>query len=209
MSATLTAARLGPDCAGLEMSLDEYLETFANGEPVPGYRYELGRGRIVVVEVPNLPHAATVARVMKLLHVWDHLHPGSIYLTLGASDHRLLIGDFDSDRHPDLSVYIDQPRAADRRLWFDWAPALAVEVVSRGSRHRDHEEKPAEYLSFGVGEMWILDRDHPDFNEPVARVLVRDGNSWRERWEAGVLTSERFPGLSVPVAEVLAPPAGV
>jgi Uma2 family endonuclease len=38
-------------------------------------------------------------------------------------------------------------------------PALVIEIVSPSSRHRDYEEKPEEYLAFGVQEYWIFDAD--------------------------------------------------
>ena len=205
MSATLTAARLGPDCAGMSMTLEEFHDTFDDGEPVGGYIYELGRGVIVVSQVANPWHEMVLDRIRELFSAWRAAHPGRIAMMSGGGGHHLLIREWDSDRHPDHSVYCTPPPSNDRETWFEWVPSLAIEIVSDGSAHRDHEEKPAEYLSFGVGEMWILDPDHPDHDGPVARVLTRDGGRWAERWESDDVTSAQFPGLSVPVTEVLAP----
>jgi Uma2 family endonuclease len=42
--------------------------------------------------------------------------------------------------------------------------------VSPGSEVRDYEEKPEEYLAFGVREYWIFDAD-----KETILVLVRKG----------------------------------
>ena len=104
-------------------------------------------------------------------------------------------------------MYTTPPPADDRRAWWNWPPALVIEVVSPGSGVRDHEEKPPEYLAYGVGEYWIFDPDHPDRPGPSVRILTRNeaDDAWEDRWEDGAATSPQFPGLSVPVAEVLAP----
>jgi len=36
-------------------------------------------------------------------------------------------------------------------------PDIAVEVVSRDSRHRDYNEKRQLYLEAGVAEYWVID----------------------------------------------------
>ena len=52
-----------------------------------------------------------------------------------------------------------------------------------GSSVRDHEEKPPEYLAYGVGEYWVLDPDRPDRPGPSARIFTRNaaGDAWDDR----------------------------
>ena len=212
---------LGPHAHGERFAWGDYLAALDAGDVTPGCFFELGRGILSVANVPNLWHDAIVRRARKLLERWDDAHSGRITHIGESGGVRLIVPPFDSDRHPDVAVYTTPPPYSDSRVWRVWAPELVVEVVSpgpgpprldSGSRRRDHEEKPGEYLAFGVGEYWVLDPNHPDRPGPSARIFTRRsspnggaGDVWEERWEDGVLTTDRFPGLSVPVADVLAP----
>jgi len=89
----------------------------------------------------------------------------------GGSECKLLIPPFDSERHPDLSVYLDSPPPSD--IWSLWIPSIVVEIVSPSSRQRDYETKPDEYLQFGVREYWIVDRE-----DECLTVLRRHGGQW-------------------------------
>ncbi len=73
---------------------------------------------------------------------------------------KLTIAALGSERHPDLAVYLTPPpEEEDDDFWMRWVPEIVVEVVSASSRKRDYEEKPEEYLRFGVKEYWIVDGD--------------------------------------------------
>jgi Uma2 family endonuclease len=61
-----------------------------------------------------------------------------------------------SERHPDISVYLSAPPDGPD-VWSLWIPAIVVEVVSKSSAKRDYQDKPGEYLSFGIDEYWIID----------------------------------------------------
>jgi Uma2 family endonuclease len=83
------------------------------------------------------------------------------------------------------------------------APDLVVEIASPGTRRRDETIKRQLYDRSEVQEYWVVD---PDAN--VIRVYVRrDGRFATPRElsrEAGdVLTTELFPGLTIPLARVL------
>ena len=85
----------------------------------------------------------------------------------------------------------------------DWRgrrlPALAAEVVSRGSITRDYQAKREEYLAYGLLEYWIVD--------PLERkvtVLTRRGDTWSEAVFRGdqVIASLVLPGFATTVAEL-------
>ena len=198
---------LGPHAHGRRFRWDDYLAALDRGDFDPDCRFELGRGIFIVSQVANPWHGYVINRIHDLMAVWRATHPSDIDSFLHGSESRLVIPILESDRHPDFAVYDSPPPSNDSRAWWNWPPSLAVEVVSPGSGTRDHEEKAEEYLAYGVGEYWVLDPDHPDRPGPSARMFTRNetGDAWEDRWEDGVVTTDRFPGLEVPVAEVLAP----
>jgi Uma2 family endonuclease len=188
------ATRIGPADNGRAMTLDEFLEA----EEEPGYRYELARGVLEVTEVPNDPHGQIVYNIYHALTHYADAHPGAIRRYGGAAEFRLWIAGMISGRNPDVAVVLKgapkNPRG--RRV-----PALAVEVVSKGSKSRDYVIKREEYLAYGLFEYWIVD--------PEARkvtVLLRDGSAWVERVVEGdqVIPSLVLPGLATKVPDLWA-----
>ncbi len=163
---------VGPADNGRQMSLDDF--DHAIGEE--GYFYELNRG---VIEVTNIPHRR---HMVQMLNVRDQLigyklaNPGVIQAVAGSFDSKMLIGDEESERHPDISVYLSPMPDVDE-IWSIWVPTIAVEIVSESSAKRDYEEKPPEYLAFGVQEYWIVD----GFRRQLTALTRYRGAEWREK----------------------------
>lgn len=155
MSTVTTQVTLGPQNDGQAMTLEE----FGDARGRAGYRYELSRGVVTVIEVPNEPHCDIVDEIRFLLDDYRRTHPDIIYRVLHGSEGKIPIEEVESERHPDLLVY-KQRRPADssgRNVWSVWIPELVIEVVSPDSADRDYNQKPEEYLQFGVQEYWIVD----------------------------------------------------
>jgi Uma2 family endonuclease len=150
------------------------LQEFDQAEGEPGHLYELGRGEIVVVNVPNPEHFALVDAVRQLLSDYRQANAGRIFCLGAGSECKILLAELESERHPDLAVYKTQPPEED--VWSSWVPEIVIEVVSSGSEERDYVEKREEYLRFGVSEYWILD----GFKQELL-VLRRSGGRWAER----------------------------
>jgi Uma2 family endonuclease len=167
-----TTTIIGPSDHGRRMSLDE----FDRAESREGYLYELSRGVITVVDVPTLRHLAQVNAVQRQVRVYDAANPGRIHTLAGGSDCKILIAGLGSERHPDLAIYLTPPPEEGEDVWLRWVPEIVVEVVSPSSRQRDYEEKPEEYLRFGITEYWIIDAD-----ERKMLVLRRSRGRWAER----------------------------
>ena len=147
-----TIVTIGPEDHGRRMSLAE----FDRAEGQEGYLYELSRGVIIVSDVPNVRHFAQVNATRRQFAAYDLSHPGEIYGIASGSECKILLADFESERHPDLSIYTTPPPASNQ-VWATWIPAIVIEVVSHGSEERDYLLKPEEYLQFGVKEYWVLD----------------------------------------------------
>jgi Uma2 family endonuclease len=191
--ATISAPlRVGLADRGRRMTLDEYLE--AEGEE--GYRYELAKGVLEVIQVPNDAHAQVVSNLYDAISAYRRTHPGVILRYGGGSEFQLALPGMMSARNPDLGVVL---RGSPR----DWrgrtGPALAAEVVSRESIQRDYETKRAEYLAYGLQEYWIVD--------PLKRqvtVLTRRGDTWNEAVLRGdqVIASLVLPNFVTTVADL-------
>jgi Uma2 family endonuclease len=174
------------------------LEEFDTAEVREGYLYELGRGVIIVSDVPGKKHLAQVNALRRLLAGYDLANPGRIHTIAGGAECKILVPPLDSERHPDIAVYFSAPPEGDD-IWRSWIPHIVIEVVSPGSAYRDYEEKPQEYLDFGVQEYWIFDADK-------AQVLAkrRSGARWADRvlTAADTIKTNLLPGLELNVAAV-------
>jgi Uma2 family endonuclease len=152
---SIATKRIGPADHGKRMRLTDF--EYADVEP--GYLYELGRGVIVVSDVPDQSHFAIVDAIRGQLYVYRARHPEVIQHIGAGSDCKLLTEAFESERHPDVVVYKTAPPEPEEGEdpWRFWVPDLVIEVVSASSARRDYEEKPEEYLAIGVHEYWIID----------------------------------------------------
>ncbi len=194
--ATITC-RIGPRDLGRRMSLDEFIE--ADFEE--GWLYELARGMIDVTHVPGHHHGMIVQKLSDVLTVYDLAHPGVIKYRPWGSECRLRMPGMQSDRHPDLAIYLD-PAPPGRQTWTLWIPHIVAEVVSRRGEDRDYVEKREEYFTAGVAEYWIVD--------PTPRtllVLQRAGDFWEEVLvkDDATYRTHLLPGLEVRPQELFGP----
>jgi len=153
------------------------LKAFEFAETEEGRLYELARGYIVVSEVPGFSHMRCVGVLRRHLDHYQVENPDLVYEICGTMECKLLIPEWESERHPDIAVYFTPPRnRKGRTLWRTWIPDLIVEVVSEGSRDRDYTEKRDEYWTLGVKEYWIVDAK-------LERVLIlkRGRSQWTEK----------------------------
>ena len=193
---TRIATQIGPADEGRRMRLAD----FAEADVREGFLYELGKGVVVVVNVPGRKHLGQVAAVRLQLSGYQIARPAQVHLITGGTECKILLDDDESERHPDVAVY-KAPPLDEEDLWAIWVPELVVEVVSPGSEHRDYVEKRGEYLRFGVREYWIVDHAKREM-----LVLQRIGGRWAERIvrESEVYEPRLLPGLRFDLANVLA-----
>ena|SRR5438067_254249 len=190
--------KLGPQDHGRKMSLKAFEFAPVND----GYVYELARGYIVVSEVANYLHALLTAFIRERLGIFHGEHPEAYHLALGTMECKLLIPEWQSERHPDISVYLTAPtERKDRTMWRAWIPDLTIEVVSASSRDRDYTEKRDEYWSLGVKEYWIVDA-------ALQRVLMlkRGRSQWTEKMlgPKDVCETKMLPAFKLPCRDIFA-----
>lgn len=158
---TRAATHIRPSDHGRRMTLDE----FRTADAPDGVRCELSRGIITVSNVANRRHYAMVNAVRQQLSRFEAAQPGIIQSMAGGGDCKIVIDGLESERHPDWAVYkspMPQGVADDEELWATWVPDLVIEVVSPDSAARDYEEKPEEYLRFGIPLYWIIDEERQE-----------------------------------------------
>src|SRR5262249_55571614 len=147
------------------------------------------RGVVVVTKIPGIPHERIVAFIRrKLTSYWDQ-NPTIINLISGGTGSVLRMWERESERHPDVTVYLNSPPSDDPQAWNEWTPDIVVEVVSRSSAKRDYNVKPIDYLAAGVKAYWII--DPLDF---TATVLTR----------RGVIRTALLPTFELRLTEVFA-----
>ena len=189
---TTVGLQIGPADHGRKMTLEEFREADAE----EGYRYELARGVLEVVEVPDDAHGLIVYRLQKLWGRYDDAHPGNIWRIGGGGEFRLWVVGMVSGRNPDGAIVLVGTPKDDRGRR---PPALVAEVVSRRGEIRDYHEKREEYWFCGAREYWIVD---PALRQVL--VLIRRDDRWEERIfrDDEIIAGELLPGFTGMVAEL-------
>jgi Uma2 family endonuclease len=190
-----TKIKIGPADHGQRMTLAEF--EFAEVEP--GHRYELSRGVVIVSDVALEAHGGTIDDLRMILYLYRHQHPGIIHRLASGTECKLLVPETESERHPDISLYLTPPPRKDNTVWRIWIPGIVIEVVSRLSRLRDYEQKKEDYLAIGIREYWIVNEETKELV-----TLKKHGSQWRERVlkPGEVYETRLLPGFQLNVAEL-------
>jgi Uma2 family endonuclease len=189
-------SHVGPQDDGKKMSLSNFDEAIAQ----EGYCYELGKGSIEVSGIPDPSHLAQVQQIRNQLIIYQAANTDLVHTVAGSNESKILVMSDQSERHPDISVYLSAPPDT-KDVWSKWVPAIVVEVVSKSSIKRDYEDKPSEYLAFGIDEYWIVD----SFKQQMT-VHTR----WRGQWKTKIIKSSqkhsplRLPGFTLDLKKVFA-----
>ena len=98
---------------------------------------------------------------------------------------------------PDISVVCDPGQISDSGC--DGAPTLVVEVHSPSTKRFDMKKKFEEYRLCGVKEYWMVDP-----RERTVQVCVLEKGNYilQACDDADTLTSNLFPGLEIPLADI-------
>lgn len=190
-------SKIGPREHGRKMSLKdfEFIET------EEGYHIELSRGYITVSESANFIHGFIVSIIRNALGIYQVENPGRLFVILHSHECKLLVPSWESERHPDLAVYLTKPKGKkDRTLWRRYIPELVIEVVSERSVDRDYIEKREEYRDLGIKEYWIVDAKREQIIQ-----LRRGKSDWMEKRLGleSVLTTKLLPGFKLPFQTIL------
>ena len=117
---------------------------------------ELVRGKIIRYMPTGILHGIISAQIGQILS--SFVRENNLGIILAAETGFYIFQTPDTVRAPDAS-FIGNEKLAKHNItekFFPDAPDLAVEVVSPGDRKKDIEDKIKDYLTAGVGLVWII-----------------------------------------------------
>jgi len=105
----------------------------------------------------------------------------------------------DTVRGPDVA-FVRRERIPDPppQGYAEFAPDLAVEILSPGDRRGEVSEKVADWLRAGTRLAWVVDPARR-----IARVYRADGSETLVPEDGALSGEDVLPGLTVPLASVL------
>lgn len=165
--------------------------------PVPNKRTELVAGRLLIHEPPGYRHGFTAGRL--ILAIGNHAMLQNLGVVLAAETGFTLFRNPDTVRAPDVAFIStgrlphDVPRG-----YAEFAPDLAVEVLSPSDRAGYVLGKVGDWLNAGAALVWIVD--------PVrrqARVYRADGSEAILGADDSLDGEDVLPGFSVTVASMI------
>jgi Uma2 family endonuclease len=184
--------KIGPEHHGRKMSLED----FEFVEVDESHLYELARGIVVASELAEYYHSMQLNAIDEYLWAFRIAHPEIIHMTLDGLNCKVLIPDWQSERHPDRAIYLSKPTGPkDDTVWRTWIPAMIIEVVSASSVDRDYVEKREEYWTLGAQEYWIVDAAVGKITQ-----LRRGKSDWhaKELFSADFVETKLLPGFKMP-----------
>jgi Uma2 family endonuclease len=156
--------------------------------------YELVEGELVLLSSGTPWHNEIRDLVAYFLRGYFRANPlGKVYVEIDCR-----VGE-DTVRKPDVSVFLaERVKQIDRKkIPIQFAPDIAVEVISPSERAIDVNRKVRDYRGAGSLEVWLIDAENGE-------IVVYSETGIRMLEAADTLTTPLLPGFSVPVAELLA-----
>jgi Uma2 family endonuclease len=115
-------------------------------------RVELRDGVMIVVPSPSLNHQS----IGNLLWLWFRQHaPEEEFVSTTAVG---VVVTLSTTLEPDV-LLLRQPVETTNHFFMPAEVAVAVEVVSPGTKRRDRLEKPTEYAAAGIAHFWRIEQD--------------------------------------------------
>lgn len=181
--------------SAVKLTFDDLLAMFPEED---GVRRELIDGELFVTPSPFIPHQRLVLRLAQSLanHFDVHSDQGEVF----AAPLDVIFTPNDVVE-PDLFVVLGNQQEILTDKWVRGAPAIVIEVLSKGTRKRDETLKRSLFEREGVREYWLVDRKRSqiavyrrgaDGSFPLAATL--DTNE--------TLTTTLLPGWSLSLARL-------
>ena len=164
---------------------------------VPNKRTELVRGRLIVGEPPGFQHGVVAMRLAARLDHFATTH--GLGIVVAAETGFKLFSRPDTVRAPDVGFVRSQrvPNPLPVK-YADFAPDIAVEVLSPSDRAGDVLARISDWLNAGSELVWVVDPVRR-----VARVYRAEGSESQLIDDAALDGEDVLPGFSCPLVEIL------
>ena len=157
---------------------------------------ELVAGRMIVSEPPGFVHGVVAARLLVAISGYVSAH--TLGVTLSESGFTLFRNP-DTVRAPDVSfIRADRVPQARMRGYVEFAPDLAVEVLSPSDRAGKVLAKVGDWIDAGARLVWIVDPERR-----VARVYRADGSQATLSATDALDGEDVLPGFSAMLSELI------
>lgn len=165
--------------------------------PVPNKCTELVAGHLLVREPPGYQHGDVAARL--LVAIGSHVYAHKLGRVLAAETGFTLFRNPDTVRAPDVAfIRTERVPAEPLTTYPEFAPDLAVEVLSPSDRAGRVLSKVGDWLDAGTRLVWVVD--------PVrraARVYRVNGTDAAVAADGALDGEDVVPGLSIALADML------
>ena len=159
-------------------------------------RFELVNGVLIEVPPPKHIHSWIASTLTELLMLFIAQHRiGKVYTD--TTGYNLPDG---SVVMPDLS-FVANERLIPPEIEMDFAPDLAIEVVSPSNLPTEMRDKVRSFLTSGTQQVWVI---YPNEREIDVATLQADGSiAYKTYRMSDTLTGgDVLPGFAVAVAEI-------
>lgn len=172
------------------MTAEELIEL-----PEGQHRYELVKGELLTMSPSGAQHGAVTMNLSVRLATFIRSH--NLGVVFGAETGFKLEHDPDTVLAPDISFVRGERIGSLPPGYLEMAPDLAVEVISSAKMGQKVEQKTAQWFSFGVQSVWIVNCENKT-------VEVVSGSGARTLFkESDELIDEKVvPGFRVSVSEI-------
>lgn len=153
-----------------------------------------------IEDMASLEHGAIGARLLRFLDVYVEEH--ELGLVFNAQTTFKVEGT-PSKRYPDIAFVMAERLPENLRVEADFAPDLAVEVVSKNDTDFEIEERIIQYQNSGVRLIWII---HPVSQSVEIYRLSRGIESERLSGDKELDGEDVIPGFKLRVSKLFALP---
>lgn len=166
---------------------------------LPHKRTELVRGILMVREPAGFAHGAVAGTMFARLA--DYVRARRLGLVLAADTGFKIFSDPDTVRAPDVA-FVSRERVPSPlpRGFAEFAPDLAVEILSPDDRPGEVLAKAGDWLEAGTRLVWVV---NPYFSR--ARVYRADGSETALEGDGLLDGEDVIPGFACHLTEVLHP----
>jgi Uma2 family endonuclease len=115
---------------------------------------ELVKGELIVMSPTGFEHGIVSARIAQILN--DFVRARGLGYICGAETGFILQRNPDTVRAPDVAFVRKEKVSTLPTSFAEFAPDLAVEIVSPADRSSEMEQKISEYLAAGTRLVWVV-----------------------------------------------------